>query len=106
MKFFVYNYAFHEVWRSEAYERWMFESIEGKDDLSQGLRAAIGAAGCAGLSNVRTAPGATARSRMLYGKALGIVNETLRGELKVVPDVLLLTVVILGLHEVCLAGFR
>ena len=77
------------------------EAIKGHDALSQGLRAAIGAASRAGLLNIKNAPWAAGRSKALYGRALGIVNSALRADLTVVPDALLLTVIILGLHEVC-----
>jgi hypothetical protein len=70
----------------------------GKSPLS----CAIVALGLAGLSYRRSEPSLLSASKSAYSSALCLTNEALRNPVTAVTDATLISVLLLGLYEVCL----
>jgi hypothetical protein len=70
----------------------------GKSPLSCG----IAALGLAGLSYRRSDPSLLSASKSVYSSALRLTNEALRNPVTAVTDATLISVLLLGLYEVCL----
>jgi hypothetical protein len=70
----------------------------GKSPLS----CAIAALGLAGLSYRRSEPSLLSASKSVYSSALRLTNEALRNPITAVTDATLISVLLLGLYEVCL----
>ena len=65
-----------------------------------GIRAAIEAAGMAGISSISYASVVATKSKELYGQALAATNHALSDPAQSVTDRTLMTVILLGLFEV------
>jgi hypothetical protein len=70
------------------------------------LTCAITALGLAGLSYRRSEPSLLSASKSVYSSALHLTNEALRNPVTAVTDATLISVLLLGLYEVCLYPFN
>jgi hypothetical protein len=97
--FFFANYTCDEPPLSESYHAWLTQMYYG-DPPNHALRAAIEAAGMAGISTIFYAPNVESKSKERYGRALAAVKQTLSDPVELVADTTLMTVILLGLFEV------
>jgi hypothetical protein len=97
--FFFANYTCNEPPLSEGYHVWLTKTYY-EDPPNHGLRAAIEAAGMAGISNKFYAPQIASKSKEQYGRALAATKQALSNPIDLVADTTLATVILLGLFEV------
>ena len=99
--FFFSNYSCDEPPLSSGYHAWLAQTYHSQDRCSKAaLRAAIEAAGLAGISNISYAPDIAARSKMQYGRALAATKTALSDPVDLPADETLMAVILLGLFEV------
>jgi hypothetical protein len=98
-QFFFVNYTCNEPPLSEGYHAWLTQAYH-QDSPDSGLRAAIQAAGMAGISNTSYAPQISAQSKAQYGRALNALKQALINPMQATADITLMTVILLGLFEV------
>lgn len=103
--FFFSTYHLDEPPFSGAYYSWITKAYNG-DQASHGIRAAIEAAGMAGLANVLHAPQIASKSRAQYARALVATQRAMNDPTEVTTDETLLAVILLGLFEVCPSMLR
>lgn len=96
--FFFAKYVFNEHPFSTSYQDWLASSYFRDDRRT--LRAAIEAAGLAGISNVKHSPNIARRSKEQYSDALTAVKQALDDPVQAADDATLMAVIILGLYEV------
>lgn len=101
--FFFANYSLNEPPLSKGYHSWL-TGMYRAEGTNYALRAAIEAAGMAGISNISYAPGVASRSKECYGRALAATKQALSDPVESVADTTLLTVILLGLFEVKLTA--
>lgn len=97
--FFFANYTCDEPPLSEAYHSWLTKTYF-EDRPNHALRAAIEAAGMAGISNKFYAPHVAFKSKGQYGRALAATKQALSDPVESVADTTLIAVILLGLFEV------
>ncbi|KAF2095066.1 hypothetical protein NA57DRAFT_44915 [Rhizodiscina lignyota] len=98
VQFFFSNYSCYEPPLSEAYHVWLTNAYR-EAPANHALRAAIEAAGMAGISNTFYAPEVASRSKEKYGQALAATKQALCDPAEAVADTTLITVILLGLFE-------
>lgn len=97
--FFFANYTCDEPPLSEGYYSWLTQKYF-EEPPNDALRAAVEAAGMAGISNIFYAPQVASISRERYGRALSATNQALSNPVESGTDTTLITVIALGLFEV------
>ncbi len=97
--FFFANYTCDEPPFSKDYHAWLTRTYYA-DRSNHAVRAAIEAAGMAGISNTSYAPGVAAKSKEQYGRALVATQRALDDPAETMADTTLLAVMFLGLFEV------
>jgi hypothetical protein len=102
-QFFFVNYTCHDPPLSEGYHAWLTQAYH-QDPPDSGLRAAIQAAGMAGISNTSYAPQISSQSKAQYGRALNALKQALINPNQATADITLMTVILLGLFEVGQSG--
>jgi hypothetical protein len=98
--FFFTNYTCLQPPLSESYHEWLTRMYL-EDTPNHGLRAAIEAAGMAGISNRFYAPNVDSKSKEQYIRALTATKKALSDPVISVADTTLVTVIALGVFEVC-----
>lgn len=96
--FFFSTYQLYEPPFSSGYYAWMAKVYNG-DQFNPAVRAAVDAAGMAGLANVLHAPQVAAKSREQYAKALFATQQAMSDPVEVTADETLLAVILLGMFE-------
>ncbi|KAK0732430.1 hypothetical protein B0T21DRAFT_384718 [Apiosordaria backusii] len=99
--FFFAKYVFHQdpFSMSSGYEDWLATAYRHNDRRCAPLRAAIEAAGLAGLSNINPSPQLSIQSKQQYRDALTAVKEALSNPSQAADDATLMAVILLGLYE-------
>ncbi|CAP59717.1 uncharacterized protein PODANS_1_360, partial [Podospora anserina S mat+] len=99
--FFFAKYVFHQdpFSTSSGYQDWLATAYRHHDGRFAPLRAAIEAAGLAGLSNINPSPQLSVQSRQQYRHALTAVKEALSNPSQAADDATLMAVILLGLYE-------
>ncbi|KAK4672141.1 hypothetical protein QC763_100360 [Podospora pseudopauciseta] len=99
--FFFAKYVFHQdpFSTSSGYQDWLATAYCHHDGRFTPLRAAVEAAGLAGLSNINPSPQLTVQSRQQYRHALTAVKEALSNPSQAADDATLMAVILLGLYE-------
>ncbi|RFU24558.1 hypothetical protein B7463_g11781, partial [Scytalidium lignicola] len=96
--FFFANYTCNEPPLSDSYHAWLIQ-IYREDSTNHALRAAIKAAGMAGIANIFYAPDVASKSKEEYGRALTATKKALADPAESVADTTLLAVILLGFFE-------
>ncbi|KAK4175490.1 hypothetical protein QBC36DRAFT_189790 [Triangularia setosa] len=99
--FFFAKYVFHQdpFSTSSGYQDWLATAYRHNDRRCAPLRAAIEAAGLAGLSNINPSLQLSIRSKQQYRDALTAVKEALSNRSQAADDATLMAVILLGLYE-------
>ncbi|KAK0669044.1 hypothetical protein QBC41DRAFT_320519 [Cercophora samala] len=99
--FFFAKYVFHQdlFSTSSCYQDWLATAYHHHDRRFAPLRAAIEAAGLAGLSNIHPSPQLSIQSKQQYRDALTAVKEALSNPSRAADDATLMAVILLGLYE-------
>ncbi|KAH8880964.1 hypothetical protein GQ53DRAFT_812943 [Thozetella sp. PMI_491] len=96
--FFFNKYTTAESPLSEEYTHWLHtECFDGPRNSP--LRTAIEATGLAGIANVYNAPSAATRSRVVYGRAISALKQSLEDPVQAASDTTLKAVIVLGTYE-------
>jgi hypothetical protein len=99
--FFFSNYTCDEPPLSTEYYSWL-TTLYFSSTSNGAIRAAIEAAGLAGIANKSYAPHIAAKAKHQYGKALVAANEALQDPKQALADSTFLSVILLGTYEVSL----
>lgn len=100
--FYFMNYTFDNPPLSKEYNEWLLQAYQ--NDRSDGaLRSIIDAVGLAALANIYHAPDFATVSKERYCHALGSVRSVLQDPVAAAEDTIFMTVILLGLYEVCLS---
>ncbi|KAK4202942.1 hypothetical protein QBC40DRAFT_319686 [Triangularia verruculosa] len=99
--FFFAKYVFHQdpFSTSSGYQDWLAHAYRQNDRRFAPLRAAIEAAGLAGLSNLGPSPQLSIQSKRQYRDALTAVKDALSNPSHAADDATLMAVILLGLYE-------
>lgn len=101
--FFFTKYTCDQPPLSEDYHAWLTQ-MYFEDCTNHALRAAIEAAGMAGISNIFYAPDVAYKSKEQYCRALAATKLALSDPKESVADTTLVTIILLGLFEVISKG--
>jgi hypothetical protein len=96
--FFFTNFSCGGPLYDAGYQTWLNEAY--LNHTNHALRAAIEAAGLAGISNIYLSSEMASHSKARYVEALAAMKHALEDPAKSVADITLLTVIFLGLYEV------
>lgn len=97
--FYFTNYTYDEPSLAKNYHKWLVAAYH-QANAEPALKAAIEAAGMAGISNIHQDAAMAAKSKEKYCHALAAVAQALRNPTESSMDTTLMTILVFGIYEV------